>query len=140
MKQDSNDVNSDWNGINYTSSGISKAKVYYETQRTLHPFSEWVQGEPRGIFLNNSTSRPHFHTTLIPGRTRAQPSMKIVRGESGIALMPVFHLGVQYWDQLQTSDFCARDNVYFYRTLGIADIIVATGKIPISRTTRPTCL
>jgi len=62
--------------------------------------------------------------------------MKIVRGESGIALMPVFHLGVQCREGHTLSDSCPRDTGGSPQTRGIANLTVATGKIPISRTTR----
>jgi hypothetical protein len=29
----------------FTACSTDKAKVYYETRRTLHPFVEWVQGD-----------------------------------------------------------------------------------------------
>ena len=76
------------------------------------------------------------YKTLILGQTRAQPSLIIVRGESGIALMPVFHLGVQCREGLTLSDSCPRDTGGSPQTRGIANLTVAAGKIPISRTTR----
>jgi len=60
----------------------------------------------------------------------------MVRGESGIALMPVFHPGVQCREGHTLSELCPRDNGWFPRSLGIANLTVATGKIAISRTTR----
>ena len=62
--------------------------------------------------------------------------MKMLRGESGIALLPVFHLGVQHREGLTLSDTCPRDTECTQRTRGIAIFTVAASKIPISRTTR----
>jgi len=62
--------------------------------------------------------------------------MKMVPGESGIALMPVFHLGVQCWEGLTLSDSCPQDTDGPPQIRGIANLTVATGKIAISRTTR----
>jgi len=41
----------------------------------------------------------HVHKTLIPGRTRAQPSLKKGRGEGGRTLKHGLHPGFSWWDQ-----------------------------------------
>jgi hypothetical protein len=62
--------------------------------------------------------------------------MKMLRGESGIALRPVFHLGDQYWELFNPIGSSSRNAVCSRLTLSSAGFNRGTDKTPISRTTK----
>ncbi|MEF8943464.1 MAG: hypothetical protein V5B78_11815, partial [Desulfohalobiaceae bacterium] len=106
------------------------AKVYYETQRSAPP--AFASRKIPQQFNSLATFPYNPHSWADPGTTKH----KMVREESGITLMPEFHLGVQCRGGCTLSDSCPRDTGCSPQTRGIANLTVAAGKIPISRTTR----
>ena len=77
-----------------------------------------------------------LNTPLIPGLTRVQPNIKMLRGESRDALMPVFYPDVHCRGQLKLSGSSCLSDVCSSLALCSAGFRGGTDLNPISRRTK----